>query len=275
MKKSIIYFATLAICSAFTLTSCDEIFGSEDNPVSGSTTTVDNSEIIQFKDSYAEGLLVQYFDRDGDFKLSMKEAQAVYDLQLIFQYNKYVTSLDELKYFTRLSLIGPEAFLAVTNLKSITIPGSVKFIEPYAFDFCSSLETVTLTDGIKEIREGAFMRCEKIKEFAIPKSVEKIGPSVLQECGDGVEKLIVESGNSYYDSRDNCNCIIETSTNTIIQGCSSSIIPSTIKIIGPHAFSGNYNKDLIIPENIEVLEDYSYSHNYDISTIELPSTIKK
>ena len=46
----------------------------------------------------------------------------------------------------------------------------------------------------------------------------------------------MESGNSVYDSRENCNAIIETATNTLITGCKNTIIPNSITKIGYQAF---------------------------------------
>ena len=46
----------------------------------------------------------------------------------------------------------------------------------------------------------------------------------------------MESGNSVYDSRENCNAIIETATNTLISGCKNTIIPNSVTSIGDEAF---------------------------------------
>jgi len=46
----------------------------------------------------------------------------------------------------------------------------------------------------------------------------------------------VDGGNGKYDSRDNCNAIIETASNTLIAGCMNSIIPNSVTTIGNEAF---------------------------------------
>ena len=67
-------------------------------------------------------------------------------------------------------------------------------------------------------------------------SVTSIGSSAFAHCS-GLESIIVENGNTVYDSRDNCNAIIETETNTIIMGCKITIIPNSVTSIGSSAFS--------------------------------------
>ena len=103
MKKSISFVGAILI--SICLTSCDDFLGVEDNPVNNAQTPTisDNSEIIEFKDKNVEGILVQYFDRNLDYKLSKAEALLVFDLGRIFQENDYITSFDELQYFTRLT----------------------------------------------------------------------------------------------------------------------------------------------------------------------------
>jgi hypothetical protein len=48
--------------------------------------------------------------------------------------------------------------------------------------------------------------------------------------------IVVEEGNTVYDSRENCNAIIETASNTLINGCKNTTIPNSITSIGDGAF---------------------------------------
>jgi len=65
--------------------------------------------------------------------------------------------------------------------------------------------------------------------------VTSIGAGVFNNCS-GLTSMTVESGNATYDSRDNCNAIIETANNTLIAGCKNTIIPNTVTSIGNGAF---------------------------------------
>ena len=60
----------------------------------------------------------------------------------------------------------------------------------------------------------------------------------------------MESGNKKYDSRDNCNAIIETETNSLIVGGKNSIIPNSVTSIGINAFLGRDISSIIIPSNV-------------------------
>ena len=69
----------------------------------------------------------------------------------------------------------------------------------------------------------------------IGNSVTSIGWYAFYECR-GLTSIKVESSNSVYDSRENCNAIIETATNTLITGCKNTIIPNSVTSIGKGAF---------------------------------------
>ncbi len=110
------------------------------------------------------------------------------------------------------------------NISHITIPNYVKTIENYTFAFCQFLESIL-----------------------IPNSVTKIGDNVLFTPIDFLKKIVVETGNPVYDSRNNCNAIIETATNTLIAGCVSTIIPNTVTTLG------EYNQEIKGKTNVEII----------------------
>ena len=62
---------------------------------------------------------------------------------------------------------------------------------------------------------------------------------------------MVESGNPKYDSRDNCNAIIETDSNTLFFGCKNTIIPNSVTSIGYEAFYGCTGlTSIVIPNSV-------------------------
>ena len=133
--------------------------------------------------------------------------------------------------------IGEYAFYGCIGLTSVTIPNSVTSIEGGAFRDCIGLTSVTIPNSVTSIEGGAFRDCIGLTSVSIPNSVTSIESSAFGGC-TGLISLKLESGNSVYDSRDNCNAIIETSTNTLIAGCKNSTIPNSVTSIGGGAFSG-------------------------------------
>ena len=105
-----------------------------------------------------------------------------------------------------------------------------------AFRLMGSLETVKLPKTLTTIKDYAFMSTD-LRSLIVPKTVTTIGRDIFYYC-ENLSSLSVEEGNSTFDSRDNCNAIIETATNVLRIGCSSSVVPSGVVEIGDGAFSG-------------------------------------
>ena len=92
-----------------------------------------------------------------------------------------------------------------------------------------------IPNSVTSIGESAFIWCTSLTSVEIPNSVTSIGGSAFYGC-TGLTTMVVSSGNSIYDSRNNCNAIIETATNTLISGCKNTVIPNSVTSIGDYAF---------------------------------------
>lgn len=147
------------------------------------------------------------------------------------------SSLESIEIGDNISTIKNGTFAWCVRLKNITIGNSVKEIDNYAFEGCINLTSIDLPLNLLSIGNYTFGGCQSLTEIVIPKSVQSIGTQLFSGCGS-LTSIIVESDNSIYDSRNDCNAIIETKTNTLIAGCQTTLIPSDITSIESYAFSG-------------------------------------
>lgn len=189
--------------------------------------------------------------------------------------------------------IGSYAFQDCRKLTSITIPNSVTSIGSGAFSYtgwrfqqpkgvlyldgcclgyCGELKgEMIIRNDTRIIAASAFYECKGITSVTIPKSVTVINGNPFADCSS-LSKIIVDSENSAYDSRGNCNAIIEKSSNTLIVGCKNTVIPQSVTSIGASAFSGSSISSVTIPNSVTTVGDYAFVGSA-VSSINIPNSI--
>lgn len=108
---------------------------------------------------------------------------------------------------------------------------SVTGIGEQAFIDCNI--GVNIPNSVISIADRAFNNA--ICDITIPASVTSINGSAFLYCDLGY--VVVDERNPVYDSRNNCNAIIETSTNTLIKGGPFTVIPNSVTAIADNAFN--------------------------------------
>ena len=166
--------------------------------------------------------------------------------------------------------IGHHAFAYCSSLTSITIPNSVTSIGNDAFFLCFSLTSVTIPNSVTSIGDAAFFACYALTSVTIPNSVTSIGNYAFSACSS-LTSIVVESGNSTYDSRENCNAIIETPTNTLIRGCQNTIIPNSVTSIGVEAFRYCSFTSITIPKSVTSIGRRAFGCCYALTSIVVES----
>lgn len=145
--------------------------------------------------------------------------------------------------------IGQRMFGACTELESVKLPNSLTHIDVNAFAGCSKLANVTIPNSVTQIGAFAFSGCSSFTSLTIPASVTNIESSITNYCV-ALKKITVDPNNKTYDSRGDCNAIIETATNTLISGCVATSIPNTVNVIGRAAFEGTNLIKVDIPASV-------------------------
>ena len=173
--------------------------------------------------------------------------------------NSKMVSVDRISYELNMSDM-------TASVSEYNVDKSGEFIIPSSIVYEGDTYTVSA------IQDGAFSNCI-LTTFSIPSSVTSIGPHLFAESY-GPTSLIIDPDNEVYDSRDNCNAIIETSTNTLISGCSSTVIPNSVTSIGSYAFITNDLATIEIPSSVTRIGDYAFYMCKDLSSIIIPGSVQ-
>lgn len=159
----------------------------------------------------------------------------------------------------------------VTNGKGVVKDGATE-ITAYAFKDCKELAEVIIPDSVTTIGASAFAGCS-IRNIVIPPNVQFIEPGAFS-CCDNLKSITVDDDNKVYDSREGCNAIIETRSNTLIQGCQTTVIPHSVKEIGDFAFFlCEMPPILVLPDSIVRIGQYSFAGCRSIQEVILPDTV--
>lgn len=146
---------------------------------------------------------------------------------------------------------------------------SVIRIEEFAFSQCEGLTSISIPNSVVSILDNAFSNCSGLTSVIIGSGVIKIVGNAFYGCS-GLTSIKVDSGNSQFDSRDNCNAIIETASNTLIVGCQNTTIPVTVSTIGDLAFGGCSSlTSIIIPDGVTCIGKSAFTYCSGLTSVSI------
>ena len=164
------------------------------------------------------------------------------------------------------------AFMNCKNLVSVSIPNSVKEIGNQAFCECWNLASVNIPNSVESIGDKTFYRCINLQSLTIPSSVTSISKTAFGQ-NKNLTSIVVEPGNTVYDSRENCNAIVETATNEVFFTCMNSTVPSTVTRIGDNTYEYAKLTSLTIPNKVTSIGACAFYGCENLSYLTVPSSV--
>ena len=185
----------------------------------------------------------------------------------------YCSNLTNVSIPNTVTKILDTAFSGCSSLTNVKLSSNLMSISYYAFENCSSLANITIPEKVDTIDLGAFCGCSSLTSLIIPANVKFIGIATFRGCS-GLSSIIVDKDNTVYDSRENCNAIIETATNALVSGCKETYIPHSVTSIVEDAFaecSGLIS--ITIPESVTSIGVGAFGECSSLASIEIPNSV--
>ena len=135
------------------------------------------------------------------------------------------------------------------------------------------IKDLEIPNDITEIKDNACVRWYALNSLKIPNSVTSIGKFAFYGCS-GLTSIIVENSNPVYDSRNDCNAIIETSSNTLLVGCNKTNIPNSVTSIEHAAFydcSGLTS--VTISNSVTSIGSYAFNGCSGLTSVTIPNSV--
>ena len=165
------------------------------------------------------------------------------------------------------------AFNGCTALERVKFPSGLTTIGPWAF-MKAGLRTLDIPNSVTTIKASAFNQCQSLKMLYIPENVasitsyNEISADISFKRCTALESIAVDGANTVFDSRQNCNALIETSSNRLILGSKNTIIPEGVVTLGGYAFSGQPITSIVIPASVTNLEPRCFVNCSQLVSVE-------
>lgn len=143
-----------------------------------------------------------------------------------------------------------------------------KEVKPGVYEDASTVTKVVFPDTLTYIGNWNFYQ---LKSIEIPASVTYIGSRAFGT--EHVKSIKVASGNTVYDSRNNCNAIIETATDTLYRACNYTKILNGIKVIGDDSFSDYSKTSVKIPNTVESIGYCAFMGCEKLKSVKIPDMV--
>lgn len=196
-----------------------------------------------------------YYELDSENKKATVSHDIIDQVDGSFDYTKYSGNI-----------VIPET----TTHNGVTY--KVTAIKEHAFYWNEDLTSVTIPNSIENIEAEAFYGSSGLTSIRIPASVKSIGPMAFGRTG--LNSIEVDKANKFFDSRNDCNALINSTTNELLAGSDKTVIPNSVTKIAKAAFSECMIKSIVIPNSVKEIGKEAFQNCTNLVSVTLPNSLK-
>ena len=162
----------------------------------------------------------------------------------------------------------------VWGIATTKIPKTVEVIGMDAYYSCMALREMDIPEGVEEVCADAFAGCLNLKTLYVPSTISYFAPGAMGDTNK-LERIVVSPDNEDYDSRDDCNAIIDTYYDEVVLGCAATRLPSDILSLGDWSFAGTNIRNIDIPECVENIGYNAFFNCHWLEAVTLPDSLER
>ena len=173
------------------------------------------------------------------------------------------------------AIIDTETNELIQGCANTVVPRTVAVFRDYAFAGIAGMTTYEIPSWVTTIGGYVFGECPDLTSMTIPAGVESIGLGLFRVC-DKLTSIVVDPANPVYDSREGCNAIIVTETNTLRAVCRTTVIPDSVTAIDQATYGDNkfLPTDFVVPDNVTFIGQVAFTGT-NIESMTLPAGLKQ
>ena len=213
-----------------------------------------------------------------------------------------MSKLTSLSLGASIETIGGNAFYGCYSIDSIhwnirTYPDPVTYSNSTFYGMRNQLRSFTFGDSVRHIPAYLCHSMSKLRQLRIPKNVSSIGKFAFRYV-NALDSISVDEDNTRFDSRNDCNALIETDTDVLLLGCyrtqipenitgigecafhnvrklNSVVLPEDVAFVGLEAFNGCHDlKELSLPENLATIDNYAFQDCDSLTHVIIPQSVE-
>lgn len=122
------------------------------------------------------------YEKNYDGVSVIKIASEIHETYIKPNWNVTIPEHVDAYKVTQIGRDGKNTLSVVSDIKELTIPGSIRSICPNAFSNCESLKKVKINKGVKSLSAGMFSGCTALDSISLPPELEHINDSTFSQC---------------------------------------------------------------------------------------------
>lgn len=122
------------------------------------------------------------YEKNYDGVSVIKIASEIHETYIKPNWNVTIPEHVDVYKVTQIGRDGKNTLSIVSDIKELTIPGSIRSICPNAFSNCKSLKKVKINKGVKSLSAGMFSGCTALDSISLPPELKYINDSTFSQC---------------------------------------------------------------------------------------------